>query len=355
MRPIFTKFEAKLIRIEASLQECQDALDLEFFKNQLLNPTIHNYNEQLRLSNKTVEEQEAYHRITTKLNLLKANYLEKKKLLTEKENSTYLIGKNFILGPHGLVDELPKAKIDRNPPLPQKAIKAIEEKDKVSLLQFLYEFCEEKFAMKEAPGFVSLKMIDALWDMGTRGQELADLLKKALPDYNKPGNQLSEARYIALKNTTALIYQKFWHSGDSSIERYALDGFDRQYLSGFNEKNFSFTRPNPLLSRKSIPSKISENESLLFNRRGHLRKIISDAILDPKAEDSRMTPTVYVTNKEVWADESSQSQEMRCFGTQGRFWKRWQKCKEEDEVVAETENGDIPRARMLTERHGPGW
>ncbi|MCL9685141.1 hypothetical protein [Legionella maioricensis] len=357
MNPLFTKFQEKLLRLEKSLEECEAALDLEFFKNLSLNPAIGEYNDKLRVLKKTAEEQQLFKQITEKLESLRTAFRSKKASLMTKEEKpeVYLIGKNFILGPNGLVDELPKAKIDRDPPLPQEAIKAIEEGNKAHLLRVLYNFCEEKFAAKEPPGFVSLKMIDALWDMGTRGHELAELLKEALTDYQQSSKNLSDARHIALKNTTALIYQKFWNSGDASIERYALDGFKPKYISGLNETDFSYTKPNPLLSKKVFPSKISENESLLFNHRGQLRKIMSDCILNPKAEEPRMTPTVYVTNARVWTDKEGQSQEARCFGSQGRFWSRWHQEKMQKESVEVTEDGELPQVRKLTDRHGPGW
>ena len=357
MNPIFTKFQEKLIRLEQSLADCEEALDLEFFKNRSLNPAIGEYNKQLRLIKKTPEEQQLFQQITEKLEVIKTVFQAKRAHLTKKEEKleVYLMGKNFILGPDGLVDELPKAKIDKDPPLPQEAIKAIEEGDKVHLLRILYTFCEEKFAAKEAPGFVSLKMIDALWDMGTRGHELAGLLKEALTDYPQSSENLSNARHIALKNTTALIYQRFWHSGDPSIERYALEGFKPQYISGFNEEDFSYTKPNPLLSKKDLPLKISGNGSLLFNRHGQLRKIVSDCILNPKAEEPQMTPTVYVTNTKVWTAKTEHPQEVRCFGSQGRFWSRWHQEKMQKENIEVTEDGELPQVRKLTERHGPGW
>jgi hypothetical protein len=356
MNPIFTKFQERLVRLEQSLADCEEALDLEFFKNRSLNPAIGEYNKPLRLMKKTPEEQKLFQQITEKLELIKIAFRDKRAHLTKKEEKpqVYIMGKNFIFGPDGLVDALPKAKMDKDPPLPQEAIKAIEEGNKVHLLRILYAFCEKKFAAKEPPGFVSLKMIDALWDMGTRGHELAGLLKEALTDYQQSSENLPEARHIALKNTTALIYQKFWHSGDPSIEHYALDGFKPKYISGFNEEDFSYTRPNPLLSKKDS-LKISGNGSLLFNRHGQLRKIISNCILNPNAEKPRTTPTVYVTNAKVWTDKVEQSQEARCFGSQGRFWRRWHQEKMQKESIGVTEDGELPHVRRLTERHGPGW
>lgn len=192
-------------------------------------------------------------------------------------------------------------------------------------------------------------MINALWTMGTRGHELANLLKQALDDYNLNVEQLSDARYLALKNTTSMIYQKFWDSGDTSIERYVLDGFNPKYAMGFNEMDDNCIKPNLLLSQK-----VTQNRSLLFNKQGQLRKITSVGYFNTDVEKLNSKPTVYVTNSEVWVDKSNQSQENRTFSSQGRFWARWETYRDANKgKISVTVDGNIPQITKLTDRNGP--
>lgn len=323
----YTEFQEKITRLETSLENCESNFELEAVKTNL-NGLLKEYRDLQDLINKNIDE--TFNRITTRLHSLKKTYYQKKESLAPKNDA----------------DELPKSTLDRDPPLPENAVQAIKDNNKVLLLKILYDYCTEKFSAQEPPGFVSLKMIDAIWEMGTRGPELADLLKQALSDHDKGRDEVSQARFIAIKNTTSLIYQRFWNSGDLSIECYAIEGVKEQSREwqGFGD---------PLLSSKHSFSKLSKNQSLLFNQRGQLRKIISSRILDPHAEKLTSTPTVFVTTEEVWTDESGQSQKERCFGmTGGRFWQRWLNKNQNENTLDDLSQASV---KELTDRHGAGW